>query len=64
MRKDDLPGIAQGGKPLETADPQPEVRKNAEIARNWEYSEEAANLYRMAVLFKDRFLARLYPFAH
>src|SRR3972149_11256309 len=51
-----LPSIARGGKPLEIVDPQPEVRKNAEIARDWEYSEEAANLYRMAVLFKDRLL--------
>ncbi len=56
MSKDNLPGIAQGGKPLETVDPQPEVRKNAEIARDWEYSEEAAYLYRKAVLFKDRLL--------
>jgi hypothetical protein len=36
--------------------PQPEVRKNAENARDWEYKEEAAYLYRMAVLFKERFL--------
>jgi len=51
-----LPNIAQSGKPLEIIDPQPEVRKNAEIARDWEYSAEAAILYRMAVLFKDRLL--------
>src|SRR5512135_547547 len=37
-------------------DPKPEIRKNAENARDWEYSEEAKYLYGMAVLFKDRFL--------
>ena len=26
------------------------------MARDWEYADEAAHLYRMAVLFKDRFL--------
>ena len=41
---------------IETHDPQPEVRKNAETARDWEYAEEAAYLYRIASLFKDRFL--------
>lgn len=37
-------------------DPQPEVRRNAEEAKDWEYADEAKYLYRMAVLFKDRFL--------
>jgi hypothetical protein len=32
------------------------VRKNAETARDWEYSGEATYLYRMALMFKDRFL--------
>jgi len=41
---------------IEVPNPQPEVRKNAEKARDWEYSEEAAYLYRMANLFKDRLL--------
>lgn len=37
-------------------DPKPEIRKNAENARDWEYSQEAQYLYGMAVLFKDRLL--------
>ena len=37
-------------------DPKPEIRKNAENARDWEYNEEAKFLYGMAVTFKDRFL--------
>jgi hypothetical protein len=41
---------------IETADPQPAVRKNAEIARDWEYASEAAYLYDKAILFKNRFL--------
>jgi hypothetical protein len=41
---------------IERIDPQPEVRRNAEKAKDWEYAYEAAHLYRMAVLFKDRFL--------
>lgn len=55
MRKE-IPDIAQGGKLIEPANPQPEVRRNAESARDWEYAGEAAHLYRMAVTFKDRFL--------
>jgi len=43
-------------KLLTEYDPKPEVRKNAENARDWEYSGEAEYLYRMANLFKDRFL--------
>src|SRR5512135_3927394 len=57
MQKENrLPAIAKGGKLIEKVDPQPEVRKNAETASDWEYAEEAAHLYQMAVLFKDRFL--------
>jgi len=41
---------------IEPINPQPEVRKNAEKARDWKYAEEAAYLNRMANLFKDRFL--------
>lgn len=48
--------IARGGRPIERTNPQPEVKKNAETAKDWVYSEEAAYLYRKAVLFKDRFL--------
>jgi hypothetical protein len=46
----------QGGILIESINPQPEVRNNAENARDWEYAGEAAYLYRMAMLFKDRFL--------
>ena len=52
----EIPDIAKTGILIESGDPQPEVRKNAEMARDWEYSEEAAYLYRMAVVFKNRFL--------
>jgi len=52
----ELPPIAQNGILIEIADPQPEVRKNAETASDWEFKDEAAYLYRMAALFKDRFL--------
>jgi len=52
----EIPDIAKSGILIDPVNPQPEVRKNAESARDWEYSEEATNLYRMALLFKDRFL--------
>jgi len=48
--------MSKEGVLIENFDPKPAVKKNAEIARDWEYSEEAQNLYGMAVLFKDRFL--------
>jgi hypothetical protein len=41
---------------IEKHDPQPEVRRNAEAARDWEFAEEARRLYRRAVLFKERLL--------
>ena len=44
----------ENGKLIDRHDPQPLVRKNAESASDWEYQEEAAFLYRMAVLFRDR----------
>jgi hypothetical protein len=52
----EIPDIAKEGKLIDPANPQPEVRKNAELAKDWEYSEEATYLYRMAVVFKNRFL--------
>ncbi len=52
----EIPDFAQSGTLISTADPQLEVRKNAESARDWEYSVEATYLYRMAVVFKNRFL--------
>jgi len=48
--------IAEKGILVEAINPQPEVRRNAELARDWEYAEEASYLYRKAVIFKDRFL--------
>jgi len=48
--------MVERGVLIETANPKPEIRKNAEIAKDWEYSGEAKYLYGMAVLFKDRFL--------
>lgn len=48
--------MSKEGISLENFDPKPAIQKNAENARDWEYSEEAKYLYRMAVLFKDRFL--------
>lgn len=41
---------------IEQFDPKPAVKKNAENAKDWEYSQEAKYLYEKAVLFKDRFL--------
>jgi hypothetical protein len=35
---------------------QPVVRSNAEVARDWEYAEQARFLYRWAVVFKERLL--------
>ncbi|BBB48037.1 hypothetical protein [Pelolinea submarina] len=48
--------IYRNGKLIELNNPQPEIRKNAESAKDWAYADEAVYLYRMAVLFKDRFL--------
>lgn len=36
------------------SNPQPEIRKNAETASDWLYSEEATRLYNLAVIFRDR----------
>ena len=46
----EIPDIAKSGVLIEPANPQPEVRKNAETARDWDYSEEATYLYRMAIV--------------
>jgi hypothetical protein len=50
------PSQTGGGVLIETSNPQPEIRKNAETAKDWEYREEAAFLYRWAVTFKERLL--------
>jgi len=47
--------MKENGILIETSNPQPEVRRNAELAKDWEFAEEASYLYRMAVNFKDRF---------
>jgi len=44
------------GTQINSFDPKPEIRKNAESAVDWEYSDESRYLYGMANLFKDRFL--------
>jgi hypothetical protein len=54
MKDKELPEAARNGKLIINPNPQPEVRLNAETARDWEYSEEAKYLYRMAVLFRER----------
>lgn len=52
----EIPEFARGARVIKVFDPQPEVRKNAENASDWEFTEEAVYLYRMATLFKERFL--------
>jgi len=56
----EVPNIAKRGKLIEKVNPQPEVRKNAEKASDWEYAEEASYLYQKAVLFKDRLIDPLH----
>lgn len=41
---------------IESHNPQPEVRKNAETAIGWEFKEEAAYQYKLAVIFRDRLI--------
>src|SRR5688500_10443197 len=53
-RPTSLPEFAKNGVLIEPINPQPEVRKNAENARDWEYATEARFLYDMAVTFRDR----------
>ena len=45
---------------IETVNPQPLIRKNAENSSDWEYAEEARYLYDKAVLFKDRLIDPLH----
>ena len=54
------PDINRQGKLIESHNPQPEVRKNAETASDWEYKDEAAYLYGKAVLLRDRLLDPLH----
>jgi hypothetical protein len=48
------------GIELNHYDPKPEIRRNAENARDWEYRDEAEYLYGMAVCFKTGFLIRYF----
>lgn len=48
--------MSKEGVAINQFDPKPAIQKNAEFARDWEFSDEAKNLYGMAILFKDRFL--------
>jgi hypothetical protein len=41
---------------IENYNPQPEIRKNVELAKDWEYSNETSYLYEKAVIFRERFL--------
>ena len=52
----EIQGFGRNLPIIEGVNPQPEVRRNAETARDWDYAEEATYLYQKAVLFKDRFL--------
>jgi hypothetical protein len=46
----------EDGKLIESYNPQKEVQRNAETARDWIFTEEAKYLYRMASIFKNRLL--------
>jgi len=50
-----IPETAQRGKLIEVVNPAPEVRRAAEANREWDYSAEAAKLYRRAETIMDRF---------
>jgi len=39
----EIPIIARNGILIETINPQPEVRMNAETEKDWEYAEEATH---------------------
>ncbi|MGO9611590.1 MAG: hypothetical protein ACLPX5_00935 [Dissulfurispiraceae bacterium] len=41
---------------IEIFDPKPAIKKNAESARDWEFSEDAKYLYGMAVIFRNRLI--------
>ena len=53
-----LPEAARSGVPIHLPDPQPEIRRNAEHAPDWEFREQAQFLYRWAVIFKGSCLIR------
>jgi hypothetical protein len=52
----EIPGIARNGKLIETVNPPPEVRKNAEAASDWIYPEKPLIFTEWLFYIKDRFL--------
>src|ERR1700737_4717600 len=50
-----IPDVAKTGKLIDVVNPASEVRKAAETNRDWDYSAEAAKLYRRAETVMDRF---------
>lgn len=48
--------MRERGKLIESSNPQPEIRKNAETASDWEFRDEAARLYDLAVIIRDRLI--------
>ena len=41
---------------IQTTNPQPEVRRNAETAADWEFKDEAAYLYEKAIVLRERLI--------
>lgn len=48
--------MAERGVPIEYNNPQPEIRRHAENAPDWEYRGEAKYLYDKAVLLRERLI--------
>lgn len=48
--------MVERGVPIETSNPNPEVRKNAELAPDWPFREQAQYLYPMAELIRGRLI--------
>lgn len=48
--------MKENEKLIEIINPQPEVRRNAEKASDWEFKEEAAYLYEKAVALRERLI--------
>jgi hypothetical protein len=48
--------MSKEGVPIDNFDPKPAIRRNAENARDWEFTEDAKYLYDMAILFRDRLI--------
>src|SRR5688572_30117681 len=53
--------MSKEGAPTDNFDPKLAIKRNAENAHDWEFSEEAKFLYEMAETFRDRFFATLLP---